>query len=667
MNTSIRRLQAEIALIDESLKIVEKTVISEAAIVATTLTRAYLRDSIQSRRFDTVILDEASMAPIPALWIAASLADANAVLVGDFKQLPPIVQSDHELAKKWLGRDVFEVAELTRTDGCPPFPEVLSPLFEQHRMHPAISALPNTFIYHRQLRDRTEDYDESELRTWYDGDSGLDSPVVLVDTESLHAWVTNAGRSGNSSRLNFLSAAACVDLAGRILRPGRPPHNPGSRARIIIVCPYRPHARLVELILRSEGLSGEVVAGTAHSFQGNEADVVIFDLVNDEPHWKVRLFTPSDDDEAKRLLNVAVTRARRRLIVVGDFEYHLRQAKKAFLGRDFVPYLLEHYPRVEAKSVIHDGLAARTAAVQAALQGGVVEPTATRLVVTQKDFFRLLADDIEKAKNRIVFYSPFLSSHRIGEIQLVIRAAVERGVMAYVVTKPRGDREDRLVATYYRLERTLAEWGLRVVHKAKMHEKLVFVDDTVVWTGSLNPLSFRDTQEIMERRCSREVVADYENTLRLGDLLKEYEHGHPTCPWCESEVVASEGRDVPFYWRCVEDGCYSRSIDEEALTGDVVLCKRCHCDVEYADRGGKAVWRCKANHRHYQRVTRTHLRLPKMRAIVPRSVLRQLDARFGVSEDRIVGDSVRKASGSGRQDSFQQWLFEEDDDQDGYE
>ena len=106
----LSRFQGEIAVIDETLKIVEKIVVSEAAIIATTLTRAYLRDSIQSRRFDTVILDEASMAPIPALWIAASLADVNAVLVGDFKQLPPIVQSDQELAKKWLGRDVFEVA-----------------------------------------------------------------------------------------------------------------------------------------------------------------------------------------------------------------------------------------------------------------------------------------------------------------------------------------------------------------------------------------------------------------------------------------------------------------------------------------------------------------------------------------------------------------------------
>ena len=54
------------------------------------------------------------MAPIPALYVAASLADQNALAVGDFKQLPPIVQSGHDLSVRWLGRDVFEVAGITK-------------------------------------------------------------------------------------------------------------------------------------------------------------------------------------------------------------------------------------------------------------------------------------------------------------------------------------------------------------------------------------------------------------------------------------------------------------------------------------------------------------------------------------------------------------------------
>jgi superfamily I DNA and/or RNA helicase len=139
LNERIRVLDAEIHVIDEALKRVEELVIADATVVGTTLTRAYLRDAIQRRRFDTVILDEASMAPIPALWVAAGLADANAVVVGDFKQLPPIVLSTHELAKKWLGCDIFEVAGLTN-------PHTVLPHFvalrQQFRMHPDILIWP---------------------------------------------------------------------------------------------------------------------------------------------------------------------------------------------------------------------------------------------------------------------------------------------------------------------------------------------------------------------------------------------------------------------------------------------------------------------------------------------------------------------------------------------
>lgn len=75
LHTRLSDLERELVQIADALERIEDTVIAEATIIATTLTRAYLRDSIHGRRFDTVVLDEASMAPIPALWVAASLAD----------------------------------------------------------------------------------------------------------------------------------------------------------------------------------------------------------------------------------------------------------------------------------------------------------------------------------------------------------------------------------------------------------------------------------------------------------------------------------------------------------------------------------------------------------------------------------------------------------------
>ena len=150
--------------------------------VATTLTRAYKRESVQKRRFDTVVLDEASMAPIPALWVAASLADANVVLVGDFRQLPPIKHADDELAEKWLGRDVFEASGVKRAFEAGEPPAHFIQLQEQFRMHPAISAIPNHFLYGGTLRNGAGVEDDRVLDGWYEREWGYDSPVLLVDT-----------------------------------------------------------------------------------------------------------------------------------------------------------------------------------------------------------------------------------------------------------------------------------------------------------------------------------------------------------------------------------------------------------------------------------------------------------------------------------------------------
>lgn len=78
-----------------------------------------------------------------------------------------------------------------------------------------------------------------------------------------------------------------------------------SRHRILTISPYRPQAKLLKLLLEDLNIQDEVLTVTTHQFQGQEADVVIFDLVNDEPHWKVGLFNPKNDVQNRRLLNVA--------------------------------------------------------------------------------------------------------------------------------------------------------------------------------------------------------------------------------------------------------------------------------------------------------------------------------------------------------------------------
>lgn len=646
LGTKIRNIDRIIAEIDAKLAEVERQVINGATVIGATLTKTYLSDDIQARKFDTVILDEASMAPIPALWAAALLAENNLVLVGDFKQLPPIVLSNNELTKKWLGRDVFEASGIKdrwEEDDAPPF---FVPLLEQRRMLPEIANVANIF-YNNQLVNAfkaPEEYrDYENFASWYAKGWEYDNPIVLVDTAPLNAWVTSVVKHGNSSRLNFLSATVAVDIAEQLLSPDRLARTEGAPKRILIVTPYRAHAKLVTVLLKDlANLQDEVVAGTAHSFQGSEADVVIFDTVVDEPHWRVNLFMPSLDEELKCLLNVALTRAKFRLFILGDFEYCQKQGGKAFLGKTLIPFLLRRFPRVDARAIVPEGLAARAAKAQMTAMGGNIDPNSERVVVTQNDFYRVLASDFEAANKRIIIYSPFATTDRISFLLPLLQAAVERGVEVYVVTKALSERRNTELPIYRKIEEQLADVGVAVIHKLRMHEKLVFIDEDVTWSGSLNPLSFSNTQEIMERRKSKAVLKDYFQILRLHELISACRTPEGTCPICGDEMIAAEGVDQPYYWRCVNDECFTRGVDQPYPFDGVLTCSNCNAPVEYGYWGNYPHWRCTANNRHRQMIFKSHLRLPRMTALVPRDERRKLCRLFKIEslEDYVWGSNL---------------------------
>ena len=215
-------------------------------------------------------------------------------------------------------------------------------------------------------------------------------------------------------------------------------------------------------------------------------------------------------------------------------------------------------------------------------------------------------------------------------LQPALQAAVQRGVRVYVITKDLRERKS-LSDDYRYLEQTLRSWGVVVVHKRGMHEKLVFIDDDVLWLGSLNPLSHSDTQEIMERRASPTVVEDFARTLRLGELIAEFRDGIPTCP-SGHELIAAEGDKDPFYWRCTYDGCYSRDVDEPRPVDGMIWCSNPACGgaVEYGEWGSKPAWRCIEDRHHHRKVMPSHLRLPKMRELIPKRELGKLDRVFGI-------------------------------------
>lgn len=624
LNERIRQIEEEILDAKDQLKRVEEILIANAKIVATTLTRAYLREPIQARRFDTVILDEASMAPIPALWVAAGLADTSVVVVGDFKQLPPIVLSAHELARKWLGRDIFEVSGIQEAVEKDLEPAHLIQLKSQHRMHPEISSICNHLIYDLTLRDSPK-MDESQLEAglfrWYRQHESLDAPVLLVDTGGFEAWVTSVPRGKTSSRLNILNASLSVHIAESFLRVDRERIADEQPYRILLCCPYRPQAGLMQLLVNDGKLEREVLSGTAHSFQGKEADVVIIDLVNDEPHRRVALFQRDFDEATRRLLNVAFTRARRRLVVIGDFSYMRAQGRHAFLGHRLIPFLEERYPCVEAAALVSKLTSFREG-----------EPGTKQRLFIAKELWKPLCADIRNAKESVVIYSPALSETAVDEIGSVAEEAARRFVKIYVITKTAEELGKGQVLPHRRLVEQLRRMGIRVLLKRGMREKIALIDDHISWICSVSILGDGDGEGVVERRVSPLVAKEYASVLWTRKLLQACDDEELGCPFCGSEIVAAEGNEAPFYWRCAEDDCYTRSADEPFLRQDFIVCKSCSSPVELGEWDDEPYWLCKRDGRHRQRVKKVHLRLRKMRDLIPKAALRKLDKRFGLVE-----------------------------------
>ena len=103
-------LQKQIELVEAQLVDIEKKIVAAAQVIATTLAKSYMNSNISERRFDVVIMDEVSMASLPAVYVAASHANQSVVIIGDPQQLSPIFQAKTNEAKEWLGRDLFTYA-----------------------------------------------------------------------------------------------------------------------------------------------------------------------------------------------------------------------------------------------------------------------------------------------------------------------------------------------------------------------------------------------------------------------------------------------------------------------------------------------------------------------------------------------------------------------------
>ncbi len=646
----VNEIFAELSDIQKKMAELEKQVIMNARIVGTTLAKSYLSDVLRERQFDTVILDEASMASIPALWCAAYLAEKNIVIVGDFLQLPPIVMADTEMAKKWLGRDIFDhsgMKEMAKKINRNNRPTNFVMLYEQYRMEADIAAIANIY-YGRKYTDlKSNDMNPARVKardmfySWYSGNKTKDH-IHLIDTESLHAWVTGIPQAKGHSRLNTFSAAVDVALAFKCLdkfvadKLYEKDEHKGTK--VLIVAPYKPHVTLLNKLIENEclqrGINPElnlVKAGTIHSFQGSEADIVIFDLVVDEPHWKANLFIsdPERNDALEKMFNVAVTRAKFKLYVVADFKYCQSRAKDNPLSV-LLDYLTERYIKVDAKKQLLPKMVIPQSN-QIILAGAADTES---IFVTESTFHDYFLLDIQSFNHNMIIYSPFMTENRISMLLPVFYTAVAKGKRIAVITKPLSERPKSELAQYKKCEKGLRDIGVSILHKKGMHEKTILIDNDVIWNGSLNALSYTgNTGELMERRKDnskeKTIINSFIKILDIDYLVKALENTYETkCPICGGEMLIAESEDGGIYWKCINED-YSRNKEQQYPVDGVLRCSKCNSPFVFSMKN-KPRWVCTADSKHYQYLRKNDLKLPQMAALLSHADKKRVMEYFGI-------------------------------------
>jgi hypothetical protein len=307
---------SQISALDQELSNLEKELVSKARIIGTTLTKTYMHSALKERRFDVVIMDEASIAPIPAAFLAASRADLQVTILGDPYQLSPIARAQSDMAKKWLRRDIFELAGVTleragvENSRC-------AFLSEQFRMQPEISSIPRKHIYEGRLRDGETLPPPKRI------DPQPEARLLLCDTSDENPLATYA--NSNGSRVNTYHQRCSIEIASQALQSLGWEQRADDEPPVAIVTPFRQQALAIQRELRARKLDRLIRAGTIHGFQGLEFDVVVYDTVDSCPLEPSAYMTKGGRwSQAMRLVNVAVTRAKYKLVIVANLAYMQR-------------------------------------------------------------------------------------------------------------------------------------------------------------------------------------------------------------------------------------------------------------------------------------------------------------------------------------------------------
>jgi len=282
-----RQVRMQIKIIESYL--VEK-ILSEADVVCSTLVGAN-NSYIENRRFDVVVVDEAAQALEPATWIPIIKANEKVILAGDPFQLPPTVKS-YAAARKGLEKTLIEQS-IERF-------EKVSLLKTQYRMNETIMGFSNAYFYDNQLE---ADY-SVKSHTLFEGDL----PLEFIDTAGCgFEEKVNPKTKSTYNPEEYKILWRHLDNLIPTLDKKKPP-------TIGIISPYKQQALYLRAEIKDyfDFVELPINVNTIDSFQGQERDIIYISLVRSNEKGIIGFL------KDYRRMNVAMTRARKKLVIIGD-------------------------------------------------------------------------------------------------------------------------------------------------------------------------------------------------------------------------------------------------------------------------------------------------------------------------------------------------------------
>lgn len=283
---------------------INESLFSEARVIACTLVGSANR-LLTGQKFGTLFIDEAAQALEAACWIPIRKAD-RVILAGDHCQLPPTVKAPEAL-RAGLGHTLMQTIVKNK-------PDTVSLLKLQYRMNDEIMRFSSVWFYGGMLQSAPE----VKYRSILD----FDTPIEWINTEGLDCNEEFIGE--NYGRINKSEAELSIEqLKGYITKIGRERFL-DERIDVGMISPYKAQVQYLRRLVRNDAFfkpyRQAITINTVDGFQGQERDVILISLVRANEEGQIGFLNDL------RRMNVAITRARMKLIILGDASTLTRHA-----------------------------------------------------------------------------------------------------------------------------------------------------------------------------------------------------------------------------------------------------------------------------------------------------------------------------------------------------